>query len=365
MKRILLPALACLLALALGSGALCAELPSLTPAETAETALAALKARDRETLALYYDGNADYLLDSFLDTDDLMGTDRTLDPAALEDLRDSYGEKYFGFDYEILDSEILDGGTRAEVRAAVAAYDFAGLWAGVREEMLTRALELAFSGGEVDGDILRRELTDTLVSSAREKLEALTAKDRTTVIPLPMRLEDGVWRIQFSDGPLLAALSGGGELLGLRAHDEPFPAAEISRSGPAPAGGPLPEGTVGESFVEIRGWQAASDYAGEPALILTYDWTNRSEDTASAMLSIVVRVFQNGEALDAAVLLDGSVDLESAIRDVRPGAVIQVQQAFSVPDPAEDIQVEISDLWDITGDSEPIRFVIPGGTTAE
>lgn len=121
----------------------------------------------------------------------------------------------------------------------------------------------------------------------------------------------------------------------------------------------IAKGTVGDSYIEVKDWQIKYDYSGKPALVLTYDWTNNSKDTTSALMAVSVKGFQKGAELDIGFLLDNSIDTGSSIRDVRPGTTITVQEVFTLYDTESEVEFEITELWDFYGSSNKIEFTIP------
>ena len=116
-------------------------------------------------------------------------------------------------------------------------------------------------------------------------------------------------------------------------------------------------GSVGNSYIELTSWELQNDYNGKPIIVLTYTWTNNSNDTAMASLAVSVEAYQNGVSLDNAYFV-GDVDSSSRTKNVRPGYSIEVQQAFKLSDAESDVEFEIKDMWDIFGSSAPIRTTI-------
>ena len=109
---------------------------------------------------------------------------------------------------------------------------------------------------------------------------------------------------------------------------------------------------LGDYHVEIKSAALAQDYEGNPALVVTYSWTNNSEDTTSAMVSVSCSAFQNGVGLESAIIMDDSVyDSDSFMTDVRPGTTIDVQSAFLLGDTTSVVEVEVGE-W-VTFESDP------------
>ena len=107
----------------------------------------------------------------------------------------------------------------------------------------------------------------------------------------------------------------------------------------------------------MTSWKLQNDHDGKPAIVLTYTWTNNSNETAKASLAVSIEAYQNGVSLDNAFFIDG-VDTSSGIKNVRPGYSIEVQTAFRLSDTTADVELEFKDMWDIFGSSTPINTTI-------
>lgn len=116
-------------------------------------------------------------------------------------------------------------------------------------------------------------------------------------------------------------------------------------------------GDLGDYHVEIRDAALAADYAGNPAIVITYSWTNNSADTVSAMTAMLEKAFQNGVQLDAAIIGDDSVyDPASQTRDVRPGTTIDVECAYLLTSDTAAVEFELSDLVSLSRDIVLMNF---------
>lgn len=103
------------------------------------------------------------------------------------------------------------------------------------------------------------------------------------------------------------------------------------------------EGDVGDYHIVLKDAAVVKDY-DEKAVIITYMWTNNSDETTSAKSAVDVNVFQNGVSLEPAFIYSENYDDEAALKSVRPGASIQVQDAFYIED-MSDIDVEVTESW--------------------
>lgn len=103
--------------------------------------------------------------------------------------------------------------------------------------------------------------------------------------------------------------------------------------------------TVGDYAVEIKDAFKTTDYEGKAAIVITYTWTNNSDDTTSAMVSLMEKAFQDGVQLESAILYDvDGYDPSPYMMEIRPGVSLDVQQAFVMKSNSP-IEVEVSDLF--------------------
>lgn len=111
-------------------------------------------------------------------------------------------------------------------------------------------------------------------------------------------------------------------------------------------------GTVGDYDIEIKSAALAQDYEGNPAIIITYAWTNNSNDTTNAMTSMYSQAFQDGVELETAMILDSDVyDSDASMKDVRPGTTIDIQAAYVLDSETSVVEFEVSE-W-LTFKSNP------------
>lgn len=111
-------------------------------------------------------------------------------------------------------------------------------------------------------------------------------------------------------------------------------------------------GDVGDYHIDITGAYIGKDYENNHALIVSYDWTNNSEETVSASTAVYEVAFQDGVQLDTAIVTgDSNYDSDASWKDVRPGTTITVQKAFVLTSDTSVVEFEVSE-W-LTWDSNP------------
>lgn len=112
---------------------------------------------------------------------------------------------------------------------------------------------------------------------------------------------------------------------------------------------------LGNYYVEITGASLSTDYEGNPAIIVSYSWTNNSEETTMPMTTVTCSVFQDGVGADPAIIMDESYDGDSTMTEVRPGTTINVQEAFVLSNTTSPVEVEISE-WLTFEDNPPVAY---------
>ena len=76
--------------------------------------------------------------------------------------------------------------------------------------------------------------------------------------------------------------------------------------------------------------------------MITYSWTNNSEETTSPMGSMMEEAFQDGVQLDAAIV---DFEYNDGLTDVRPGTTIDVDVIYELPSDST-VEFEISAIED-------------------
>ena len=105
---------------------------------------------------------------------------------------------------------------------------------------------------------------------------------------------------------------------------------------------PSAAATLEEYDVEIKSAALGEDYEGNPAIMITFSWTNNSEETVMPMVAVVTRAFQGGVGLDSAIIIgNDNYDGDAYSTEVRPGTTIDVQVAYALRDETSPVEFEI------------------------
>ena len=111
------------------------------------------------------------------------------------------------------------------------------------------------------------------------------------------------------------------------------------------------KGTVsGKYDVEIVTAKTATDFQGNPAIIVTYNFTNNSNANASFLTSVSANAFQNSVQCNVATMMPDVMDAQPSLAEVQPGGTITLECAYSLHDTANPITVQVGPLINVTGE---------------
>ncbi len=99
-------------------------------------------------------------------------------------------------------------------------------------------------------------------------------------------------------------------------------------------------------YVLLRGRTHIHDALHKPVAIVKYKFTNNDNDPTSFMFAFDDNVYQNGVGLNTAIFLDDSAEYNSKnqTKEIKKGATIDVEVAYTLNDSTTDIEVEVKEL---------------------
>lgn len=105
--------------------------------------------------------------------------------------------------------------------------------------------------------------------------------------------------------------------------------------------------SIGDYKVIIDSCRLAESYDDTPVVIVKYIFTNVKDENASAfMWALQDAVYQNGVGLNKAYILEDSANYnaDNQTKEIKKGATIEVEVAYTLNDTTTDIEVEVKEL---------------------
>lgn len=105
---------------------------------------------------------------------------------------------------------------------------------------------------------------------------------------------------------------------------------------------------LGECVLLYKSACIMEDSAGNDAIVLTLDYTNKEKESASYLWSVNETLVQNGTELEVASIITNYDALETVIdnqfKEVAPGATLEVRTAFVLMDTTSEVKATFEDL---------------------
>ena len=97
---------------------------------------------------------------------------------------------------------------------------------------------------------------------------------------------------------------------------------------------------VGDVVLRFISAELSTDFQGYDAIVITYEFTNNSDDAQNFIFATGRQLFQGGIELEAGIMVEG-VDAGQQMLDIRGGATITVSTGHLLRNLEEDIELEI------------------------
>ena len=122
-------------------------------------------------------------------------------------------------------------------------------------------------------------------------------------------------------------------------------------------------GNIGKYSVVIDSCRVAEDYEGKPVAIVKYIYTNVADENATAFyIAFEDHVYQSGIGLNKAYFLADTANYnsENQTKQIKKGATIEVEVAYSLNDTTTEIEVEVEELFSFNETKVTKKFSING-----
>lgn len=120
------------------------------------------------------------------------------------------------------------------------------------------------------------------------------------------------------------------------------------------------EGDLGDYHVAIKDYSLGKDYEGNDVIIITYDYTNNSEDSTAFDVATVCYAYQDGIELEHAYVMDDSTEYDdgSSMKNIKTGVTIEVQNAYLLSNTDSPVDVEVIEFISFSDEKIEKTFAI-------
>lgn len=98
-----------------------------------------------------------------------------------------------------------------------------------------------------------------------------------------------------------------------------------------------------EGTLTYTNYELTTDYEGNPAILVYYDYTNKKAETSYAQMTFYPQAFQNGVECDLAILMDDNEAYNNASKEITTGTTINIAFAYALQDTTSPVTIEVTD----------------------
>lgn len=293
-----------------------------------------LKSKPQKAVEQFLDGmrKMDFAaMEGLLQSKDLSA----LDNADIRD--DAYAEFFKSINekmsYKIVKNDYDISNGTAQVTARIKYIDGSDIYKETISEFLRQIVSTAFSGEELTEVQTQQKLAAIL----SEKAGAVEDKFSEADITYPLIKTDGEWKIVFLDDETVKIMSANFKsvedeinqsLNGLGADSSETQTPEASQ-------GDTIDMATEKFTIHYTQHRIGKDFAGNPCLLLYYDYTNNGTAASSAMVDVNIQAYQNDKACAAAIPESNEDAIDNFMAEIQPGTTVNVCQAFSLGDTSD------------------------------
>lgn len=130
--------------------------------------------------------------------------------------------------------------------------------------------------------------------------------------------------------------------------DETVPSAQDDTNSVQAEGNNTSDSTLGDYGCVVKSAEITKDWTDKDAVLITYEFTNNSEDAISFDVALDAKAYQDGIGLESAILeedTDLGIDVE-----IKPSVTKEVRKAYVLRDTTTPVEIEVSELISFSDD---------------
>lgn len=305
------------------------------PKKTAEQFLDSMQKMDFTTM------------ESLLQSSDLSALDNAdIRNAAYTDFFTAINQK---MTYKITGNRFdIQNGT-ASVTAHITYVDGTNIYKETITEFLRQIVASAYSGAQLSEEETQEKLASILNEKAKssEKDEFSEAD-----ITYPLIKTNEGWKIVSLDDATVKIMSANFKSVEDEINNSLNNMANDSSSSSAP------EATESDTLnlttdkftIKYKKHTITKDFAGNPCIMIYYDYTNHSSSASSAMVDVNLKAYQHGEVCDAAIPENNDDAIDHYTAEIQPEQTVTVCQAFTLTDES-DVTVQAQEAFSFDEDA--------------
>ena len=288
----------------------------------------------------------EHFLDSMkkMDFDTMESLIQSSDLTALDnaDIRDAAYTDFFSeinkkMTYKITKNRFdIQNGT-ASVTAHITYIDGTNIYKATITEFLRQIVSNAYAGNQLTEEETQAKLASILSEQAKKVEKDVFSE---TDITYPVIKTDSGWKIVSLEEEINNSLNN---------MDSEDSSGSSSNASEASADDTL-NLTTEKFTIKYTKHTITKDFAGNPCIMVYYDYTNNSSSASSAMVDVSLKAYQHGESCEAAIPENNDDAINHFTAEIQPGQTVNVCQAFTLTDES-DVTVQAQEAFSFDEDA--------------
>ena len=326
------------LILAIGGGAGFYFYQRQQPQKAAEKFLDSMKNMDFSTM------------ESMLQSSDLSALDNAdIRNAAYTDFFTAINQK---MTYKITKNRFdIQNGT-ASITAHITYVDGTDIYKATITEFLRQIVSNAYAGNQLTEEETQQKLASILNEKAAEtETDAFSEAD----IVYPLIKTNSGWKIVSLDDMTVKIMSANfksveDEINNSLNNMDGDSSSDSSASSPQASETDILDLTTDKFTIKYKKHTITKDFAGNPCIMIYYDYTNHSTSASSAMVDVNLKAYQHGEVCEAAIPENNDDAIDHFTAEIQPEQTVTVCQAFTLTDES-DVTVQAQEAFSFDEDA--------------
>ena len=305
------------------------------PKKTAEQFLDSMQKMDFTTM------------ESLLQSSDLSALDNAdIRNAAYTDFFTAINQK---MTYKITGNRFdIQNGT-ASVTAHITYVDGTNIYKETITEFLRQIVASAYSGAQLSEEETQEKLASILNEKAKSS-EKDEFSEADIIYPL-IKTNEG-WKIVSLDDATVKIMSANFKSVEDEINNSlnNMDNDSSSSSSPEATESDTLNLTTDKFTIKYKKHTITKDFAGNPCIMIYYDYTNHSSSASSAMVDVNLKAYQHGEVCDAAIPENNDDAIDHYTAEIQPEQTVTVCQAFALTDES-DVTVQVQEAFSFDEDA--------------
>lgn len=325
-----------ILVLAIGGGAGFYFYQRQQPRKAVEQFLDSMKNMDFDTM------------ESMIQSSDLSALDNAdIRNAAYTDFFSEINKK---MTYKITKNRFdIQNGT-ASVTAHITYIDGTNIYKATITEFLRQIVSNAYAGNQLSEDETQEKLASILNEQAK-KVESDVFSE--TDITYPVIKTSSGWKIVSLDDETVKIMSAN-----FKSVEEEINNSLNNSENEDSSSSTAPEASADDTLnlttdkftIKYTKHVITKDFAGNPCIMVYYNYTNNASSASSAMVDVSLKAYQHGESCEAAIPENNDDAIDHFTAEIQPGQTVNVCQAFSLTDES-DVTVQAQEAFSFDEDA--------------